>query len=237
MPEKTSVKAVTYYMPVPGLWPDSDMRALLELWEKSWRAAGWETCILQEHHAREHTRFSFFKEIFDSKPSRFGREYTTACFIRWLAAAVVGFGENKPLMLCDFDVMNYYFAPRPPKPGKMEIICDRQPGGVFMGTVLGIPQHFLDMAELFAAWKPDHCDYSAIYDQFHMDDLRMLERMFDEKTLPKPDWLVRTTGCSLFPYPGWKTAPMTHYAYGMKAAGFWPKHRFIPELRPISYGN
>jgi hypothetical protein len=225
------MKACCYYMPVPGLWPDSDMWALLDLWQKSWKAQGWETCILQEHHAREHVRFPFFKEIFDSKPSRFGKEYTTACFMRWLAAAVVGFTENKPLMLCDFDVMNYYFAPRNPLPDKMEIIC----GGdkIFMGTVLGTPQHFLDMAELFAAWRPDEKDFSPIYNELHMDDLRMLERMFDEKTLPKPEWLVRSPGCALFPQPGWKTAPMTHYAYAMRAAGFFPKHKFIPELRPI----
>lgn len=151
--------------------------------------------------------------------------------MRWLAAAVVGFGENKPLMLCDFDVMNYYFTPRPPKQGEMEIICDGNK--IFMGNVIAAPQHFLDMAELFAAWMPDEHDFSPIYNETHMDDLRMLERMFDEKTLPKPEWLVRSPGCALFPNPGWKTAPLCHFAYGMRAAGFWPKHKFIPELRPV----
>jgi len=228
------MKAVCYYQQIPGLWPDSDMRALIALWEKSWQKQGWETCVLQEHHVREHVRFQFFKEMFRSKISAFGEVFNTANFMRWFAAYVVGAAENKPLMLCDFDVMNYYFAPREPKPGKMEIICDvpEKSSEVFLGTVLGQPQHFLDMAEIFAAWTPDEQDWSLTYGQIHMDDLRMVERMFSG-TKERPEWLVRSPGCALFPRPGWKVSPMTHFAFSMKAAGFWPKHKFIPELRPV----
>jgi len=219
-------------MPVKELWDESSQWELIKLWEKSWQAQGWETCILQEHHAREHPRFYFFNEMFRSKVSAFGEEFNTACFMRWFAAYVVGSTENKPLMLCDYDVCNYYFPPREPKSGKMEIICDGPK--IFLGTVLGTPQHFLDMAELFAAHVLDEHDWSLIYNQVHTDDLRLVERMFDG-TKEKPEWLVRSPGCALFPAPGWKTAPMTHYAYAMRAAGFWPKYKFIPDLRPVSY--
>jgi hypothetical protein len=222
-----SIPVYTYYQPVPGLWPDSDMQELLRLWKQNWSRAGWNPIILQEHHARENPRFDFFNEHFRAKPTRFGEEYTTACAMRW--AAVSHFGGG---MMVDMDVFNYGWEPREVTSGIMQIFANFPPSGIFMGAVLGSAAHYNDFAELYAAWTPDHYDWNTQAGQYHLDDLRLVERMFDG-TKEKPEWLVRSPGCALFPNPGWKIAPLCHFAYSMRTAGFWPKWKFIPELRPF----
>lgn len=224
---------VTYYVDVPGLWSPESQHALIEVWRRSWEKYGWEATVLTESDVKTHPRFAFFDEIFNAKPSEYGVPYTKACFMRWLAAAHFGTLHNTPILLTDYDVCSHGFEPLELRPNEMTLFCDSPPEGVFMGMVLGSPQHFLDMTELFAAAAPCSHDWNYSAGLSHQDDLSLLKRMFETGTLAKPEWLVRRGGCGLFDYRSWQTSKAVHYGYAMKQAGFWPKHEFIGKIRPI----
>jgi len=218
----------TYYSHIPGLYDERSQRALIDIWRRSWLKAGWSPIVLDESVARQHPRYQFFKDRYWSLPAEYGNDYCGACFFRWLGVAQMGGG-----MLTDYDVINYGFEPRNPAPDRMIIFCDDPPPTIFMGAVLGTQYHFAQMAQLFADWGPDQHDFNHTANMMHCDDLSMLVRMFETKTYPKPDWLVKENGCALFDYESWKTARLVHYGYAMRAAGHWPKHEWIERLRPL----
>lgn len=226
-------QVVTYYEEIPGLWSNESQLALIELWRESWTKAGWVCTVLKEADVKTHSRFDFFFEHFNSKPSEYGNAYTNACWLRWLAAAHYGNLRGFDVMLTDYDVLNVGFEPREIYPNEMTIFCDEPPGSVFMGAVLGSPQHFLDMAELFVSFVPDELDYNHHAKMMHQDDLSMLMRMFDTKTRPKPEWLVKRPGCALFDYQSWRSSKLVHFGYAMKQLGYWPKHEWVRRLRPF----
>lgn len=229
-------QVVTYYVDVPGLWPADTQLALIDVWHRSWTKSGWKATVLTEADVRTHPRFSFFDEHFRAKPSEYGVDYTTACFMRWLAASHFSNGacNGGAVMLTDYDVINYGLEPWKFNPKKMLILCDSPPVGVFCGAIAGVAQNFLDMAELFAAAHP-HEQHDMNYHAkiLHQDDLSLLKRMFETKTLQKPDWFERHHGCALYDYSSWRTSKLVHYGYIMKEAGFWPKHAHIEKLRPF----
>jgi hypothetical protein len=222
---------VTYYVPVPGLWSDESQRALIAKWKLSWEKYGWTATVLSEADVRTHPRFDFFNDHFRAKPTEYGVEYTTASFMRWLAAAHYSNLRDGYIMLTDYDVMNHGLEPIEPDPLHRKIFCDEPPSSIFMGVVAGTAQNFLDMAELFAAWKPDELDYNHHAKCYHQDDLSMLVRMFESRTRPKPDWLIKVPGCALFDYSSWRTSKLVHYGYAMKQAGYWPKADYVGNIR------
>lgn len=224
-------QVVTYYVPVEGLWSVESQRALIDVWRRSWEKAGWVATVLTEADAVTHSRYNFFKEHFDAKPTEYGVTYTSACFMRWLAASHYGSLRGINILLSDYDVINYGFEPQNVRPDEMTIFCDAPPSTVFMGVVLGSPQHFLDMAELFAAAKPCEHDWNSHANMYHQDDLHLLMRMFENQTLEKPEWLVKRPGCALFDYQSWRTSKLVHFGYAMKQLGHWPKHEHIEKLR------
>ncbi len=223
--------AITYYTPVPGLWSEDSQWKLIDVWRRSWTKAGWETVVMMPSDVMTHSRYPFFKEQFEAKPTEYGVEYTSACFLRWLAASHYGTLRGIDVMLVDYDVINYGFEPQDVRPEEMTIFCDEPPASVFMGAVLGKPQHFLDMAELFVAAKPDQHDWNTHAQLFHQDDLSLLTRMFESQTLAKPEWLVKRPGCALFDYSAWRTSKLVHFGFAMKQLGYWPKHEHIERLR------
>lgn len=222
---------VTYYEPVEGLWSDHSQRELIKVWERSWRKAGWDPVVLTEADIRSHPRHDFFSQHIYAKPSEYPKKYTASCFLRWLAASHYGELRGTNVLLSDYDVINYGLEPYEPAPGQMEILCDEPPVSIFMGAVLGTPRHFLDMMELFVAWQPDELDFNHNAGCMHQDDLSMLVRMFETKTRPKPDWLVKVPGCALYDYSGYRTSKLVHYGFAMKQRGFWPKHEHIERIR------
>lgn len=229
----TCNEVVTYYAPVPGLWSEESQRSLIEIWKKSWEKYGWVATVLGEADVRTHPRFDFFYEHFSAKPSEYGVAYCNACWLRWLAAAHYAGPRSGHIMLTDYDVINHGFEPQKIDPYKLMVLCDEPPASVFMGAVIGPAQNFLDMAELFVSWQPDENDFNHHANCYHQDDLTMLVRMFDSKTRPKPDWMVKVPGSALFDYSSWRTSKLVHYGFAMKARGFWPKHEWIEKLRPI----
>lgn len=225
---------VCYYVPVPDLWSVESQRALIALWEQSWTRQGWNAIVLTEADVRTHPRFDFFNEQFRSKPTEYPADFTNSCFMRWLAASHYAKPRGEHILLSDFDVINYSQPPIEINPGIMRIWADPPPPTIFMGVVDGGWQRFLDICELFVSWTPDALDWNKNAGLFHQDDLSMLERMFEHKTRPKPEWFIRTPGCALFGFgDAWKTAKLVHYGYEVKKVGLWPKHHAIQQLRPV----
>ena len=226
----------TYYMPVPGLWPEDTQLRLIDIWQRSWKKHGWNPVILDETHARRHPRYAEFKRKFWELPTEYGHDYEGACFMRYVATSALGGG-----MLTDYDVINYGVTPE--NIAELEakfqtpqfyLFCNRPAHDIFCGQVYGCRELFEGMCQMFYSWQPDHRDYvkSATYEGYHCSDLTMFQHLFDGRRL-KPAWLQLVPGCALYPEYGWKDTPMTHYGYAMKADGFWPKADFIPKLRPI----
>lgn len=215
----------TYYMPVPGLWPDETQRALIEVWKRSWAKQGWNPVVLCEADAARHPRYAEFKKKFWELPTIYGHDYCGACFMRWVATAVWGGG-----MMVDYDVMNYGFAPRLPEADRMQVIADHSVPPIFMGAVLGWGKYFEAMSELFLNWVPDERDWNPNGKFHHCDDLTFLIQCFNSNNRERPPWLEYVDGCTLFP----KTdGLLVHYGYEMKNSGFWPKHEFIEKIRPF----
>ena len=223
--------AVTYYVDVPGLWSRESQHKLIDVWRRSWQKSGWDTVVLTEADVASHPRYAFFKEHFDAKPSEYGIPYTTACFMRYLAASHYGSLRGLGILLLDYDVISYGFEPQEIRPNEMTIFCDEPPVSVFCGAIMGKPHHFLDMAELFAAAKPDQFDWNCHAKMFHQDDLALISRMLDTKTLPKPDFLVKRPGCALYDFQSYRTSKMVHFGYAMHQQGFAPKHEHIEKIR------
>lgn len=225
---------VTYYSPIPGHWsPAEDEQKLIELWQHSWRKYGWDSIVLTEADVKSHPRYAFFHEVFSAKPSEYGVAYCNACWLRWLAAAHYSSLRTGHTMLVDYDVINYGLEPMEIIPGQMQILCDEPPASVFAGSFFGSSQHFLDMTELFAAWGPDELDFNHHAQCLHQDDLSMLVRMFETKTRPKPDWLVKVPGTALWDYSSCRSSKLVHYGYALYNAYKKPKYQVIPGLRSI----
>ena len=219
-------------MPVPSLYDEDSQRRLIEVWRKSWAKAGWDPVVLSESDMLSCPKYRYYKTKFWALPTEYGHDYEGACFMRWAAVAHLGGG-----MMTDFDVINYGFTPRDADPNQMQLFCDVEPNRIYMGAILGIREHFQEMADIFAEWVPDDHDIAKTSRTWrgkaHCSDLSLLIRMFVFQNRAKPPWLVRVPGCALFPHPTWKTYPMVHYGYEMKQLGHWPKHAHIEKLRPI----
>lgn len=218
----------TYYSHVPGLYDEASQRALIDVWARSWKKAGWNPIVLSEKILRNNPPYPAFKKKILSHEYEYGADYTLSCALRWLAVAHMGGG-----MLVDYDVINYGFEPRTPPKDRMIIFCDDPPASVFMGAVLGTREHFEKMVDIFSTWviKPE--DTGAQANWWYYNDLMMLERLFHTTHHNKPAWFVKENGCALFPYDSWKTSRLVHYGYAMKEAGHWPKHLHIERIRPF----
>lgn len=93
----------TYHSPVSKMPPQG---GVLERWSKSWGKAGFSPVVLGVSHAKKHPRYEELKALFKSYPTVNYPEYELACYLRWLALAVVGGG-----VMCDYDVMNVSMGP------------------------------------------------------------------------------------------------------------------------------
>lgn len=227
------MRCYTYYMPV-GLYDDESQRRLIDVWARSWEKHGWEPIVLNEGDARQHPMWERFNQRVSSLPSEYGPLYDRACFIRWLAMAAQEAGTHGGGIMLDYDVINYGLSPREPDPNKMVVFCEHPPIPVDLGAVLGTREHYQKMCEIIANWTPDKNDWndSSTYHGYHCSDLSLLVRMFEHKNFPKPEWLQKECGVQgRFPRESFKTAPLVHYGFDMKHAGFWPKYQWIEKLR------
>ncbi|KAJ8041456.1 hypothetical protein HOLleu_12277 [Holothuria leucospilota] len=97
----------TYYQPAYD--NPKDLLAnqnVLNLWEKIWASAGWQTRILNESNAVLHPDYENLKEKFLSFPTINAQKYTVGNFIRHVAMATVGGG-----WMADYDTLPLHFPP------------------------------------------------------------------------------------------------------------------------------
>jgi hypothetical protein len=238
------MRAIVYYMPLP-LYSEESQRKLIDLWRRSWEKQGWDTAVLNEANAREWPGFDKLNENVSRLPSEYSTGFDKQCFLRWAAAAAQ---KDDVLALCDYDVINYGFAPLPPLPREgplrealasragMLVCSEDPPQPVDMGCIISTPARFAEIAQMFADWKvgPGDWNDSATYHGYHVSDASIFTRMFEHKNCPKPEWLVKHFGVmGRWPRPIAKNSKIVHYGYDLIAAGMSPKHAHIENIRPL----
>jgi len=103
-----------------GMSSDEAHLALVQAWQESWEAAGFETRILNIDDVMKHDRYDEIRAFLDNEA--FG-EYDELCFLRWYAMSAVGGG-----WMSDYDVVplkslvpnDYFTAPEELSEGDMD---------------------------------------------------------------------------------------------------------------------
>ena len=196
----------TYHSPVENL---PYQHHLLELWQKSWRALGWNPLVLTRAQAEMHAMHESLERHFHaSLPSRNSAAYELACYERWLAMDFVGGG-----WMSDSDIINYSFYPIRPASDTLTLFSQ---GNLCPCLVYGSAAEYLRAATLFlnhsgGVFEPDHASDQNIL-QLHKSQFRQVELV--------PE----------FNEPGWEKSCLVHYANGRMLA-HQPRHEWIPRLR------
>ena len=102
----------------------------VDVWKSIWSAAGWKPVVLLEQHAALHPDYQDMKDRFSTYPTTNPLGYETACYLRYLAVAVVGGGY-----MTDYDTININVPPPPgceflPNDGKLTTHDDFVPAMV-----------------------------------------------------------------------------------------------------------
>jgi hypothetical protein len=89
---------------------------LINYWEKSWQANGWQTFVLGESYI-DKNRYYFdlkFDKFDESNLCKYSIdwdcEYSRACYLRWLAYYQFC-QEHGDIFWADYDIINYSFTP------------------------------------------------------------------------------------------------------------------------------
>ena len=227
-----------FYNPIhrDPLWDEADQRALIGLWDKSWRKHGWTPRLVNEDTAMLHPRYAQFYEKYHALPSGYGTDFDVACMMRYVAVAA----KQEPMsMLSDYDVINYGFTPEDAnriaaKSEEANLVFFSSPDAANCGATLGPWKLFEALSEVFEQWIPDEHDFVDYpnYKGQHCSDYNLMVRLRNG-TFPTPKWFRWEPGNIVWSRPGWETAALVHYGFQMKAAGHWPKWQHIEKLRPI----
>jgi len=192
---------------------DREALPLLDLWRQRWTAEGWNPVILSEREARQHPYFAELATAFSNLPTVNAPGYELACYLRWLAMAVVGGG-----WMSDYDVMPYGMLPQRPT-DKLTTWS----GGSCPCLVSGSQTQYHLMSRMFAAWTPTERDEHQ--GRQHCSDQNILDQLpaeaFDRRKLVEE-----------FSAPGWETALAVHFP-NARMRGKQPRHEWIPKLRPF----
>lgn len=199
----------TYHDYVPEL-PHADL--LLDLWKDSWSKLGWDPIVINHSHAKEHPMYNDWIKKFKSLPTVNPKGYELACYLRWLAMAVVGGG-----WMSDSDVMTYNFKPYTPPTEKLTIWSHG--GHICPCLVSGSSEQYTHAAGVFASWEGPTNEEDG---RPHASDQNILGKVnyfYDNIPL-----------CSQYGSTAWDAFPIVHYPNG-SMEGKQPRHKFIPSLR------
>ena len=142
-----------FYNPIhrDPLWDEADQRALIGLWDKSWRKHGWTPRLVNEDTAMLHPRYAQFYEKYHALPSGYGTDFDVACMMRYVAVAA----KQEPMsMLSDYDVINYGFTPEDAnriaaKSEEANLVFFSSPDAANCGATLGPWKLFEALSEVF----------------------------------------------------------------------------------------
>ena len=91
----------TYYEPIlPGQVEE------IAIWRQSWERYGWQAVVLGPEALQGYAGLADLERRFSQFPTHNVKRYEMACFLRWLALALVGGG-----LLTDYDCVNIGFTP------------------------------------------------------------------------------------------------------------------------------
>lgn len=202
------MKIYTYHS---SIGRDQESLPLLNLWRQRWLANGWTPEILSEREARKHPDFAALATDLAALPTVNAPGYELACYLRWLAMAVVGGG-----WMSDADVMPYGFFPQTPEQ-RLTVWS----GGACPCLVSGSASEYDRMARRFAAWQPtERCRHNG---HLHCSDQNILDQLPAEE-------FERRKLVEEFSTPGWESALAVHYP-NARMRGKQPRHEWIPRLR------
>lgn len=190
------MKIYTYFDATPGM---SDQAPLIALWERSWRAYGWEPQILFPRIAEQHPLFKEFHARVNTYPTVNNRAYENACYHRWLALAQVGGG-----WMSDYDVMNFGMRPHTRKLA-FELPERNYVPAVSFTTSKGVAQ----AVELLMSYGPE-AKWPA--QPGHISDMLIFQnRLIKGRDLgEEKDIIIRE-----YNEPDWKGFPLTHFSAGV----------------------
>lgn len=198
---------------------------LLKLWKDSWETQGWRTQILNESIAKMHPDYEEAKQIWKKFRTTNPPEYEMACFMRWLAMAVIGivfdFSDFEGGgYMSDWDTINYSFPPRPTYRRLMSF------SGPVPALISGSAEEYTRIARHFINFKPTP-DMKVASD---MIILSLSKEIFDALSF-----------IPLYNRDGWKTAPLVHYNFEATKAKcieldlLRQRGACIPFLRPLPW--
>lgn len=95
----------TYFVPVPGIDYDGEMK-ILQSWRESWQKGGWNPIVLNRPTVMRSSRFPWYDLQIHKNPFMNSDAYEAACFHRWLAMTEIGGGVHS-----DYDCMNNGLSP------------------------------------------------------------------------------------------------------------------------------
>lgn len=205
------MKVFTFYSPVEGKKENEEL-ALIQLWKRSWEALGWEPTVLNYESLNFDDELNALVRKFKKLPSinRYNLDYW--CYLRWVAVAQQGGG-----FMCDYDVINYGFAPREIGP---LTTYDRYVPCLVSGT----SAEFMRAVGWFANQKVGF--FSRFVAHAHTSDMLILKDHQSE--------FIQGSECVEYGLSGWETAPTVHFCNRvMKPSDFMPRHEHIERLRPL----
>lgn len=107
----------TYHQKIPT-WNHS---GIIGVWRRNWQRNGWRTVILGREAAKQHPRYGEVITRVRTYPSVNDWQYEEACYVRWLAFAVMIKITDGRALMTDYDVINLNF--RPEHFGRDDVIC------------------------------------------------------------------------------------------------------------------
>lgn len=208
------MRVFTYYTPLEGK-EMAEEGGLIELWQTSWKRAGWTPRILTRADLPQDPASVKMLKAFARQPTVTRRGLNYSCFARWLAVAVQGGG-----FMSDYDVINYGFHPR--EVGELTLYERHVPC-----LVSGTAEEFLRMCKIFATYRANLKDRVGWW--LDTSDMKILIR--------KPETYIQRRNCVEYTLPGWEEAQVVHFSnFAMKPRGFLPRHQYIPRIRSLPDG-
>ncbi len=193
-PEPAKPKVHTYFRPGHGEFVEEQKR-LLAVWEREWKAAGFEPVILTEDDARKHPRFEEWSKALLAKPTVNPPGFEAASWLRWIAMAHLGGG-----LMTDYDVVPNGFTPERAVEALGSVaqpfpilLCKKVPC-----AVVGVAAAYENALNAFVKCKP-------IIEQGkpHLSDMHAAIQL-DFQTIDL---------CAEYFASGWKTAPLIHFPH------------------------
>lgn len=227
------MKVFTYHRDITGL-EDPD---LLNLWRESWAAAGWEPRVLGVGDAKPwpgYARFLAKAEFFCSHSVN-PMGYQLACIERWMAVSRQPLLRQAPVVMADWDVINYGFTPA----RVFHDWVDNKREFLFYSPTewtapcpavsCGLPVHF----NAFAHWFLTLAESNEVSGNCHDEDL-----LQNGKKYPVPSHRIaeapRPFGHEADEWRRWKRRPtLVHFANGVVLER--PRSAVVRRGHPFDY--